>query len=92
MSGKIPRVKIHYYDDSSPDTVMIGSWEIALTERKYGAALFSGEAYEPALYQAYLAARRSGLTEGLSFDQWGELVALIEPEDEPGKSETQPGL
>ncbi len=90
--NRIPRLRVHYYDEArEPDVILVGSWELALSERKYGPAAVRGEIYEASLYQAYLGAKRAGIldSERESFDQWAPRIALIE---EAAEGESQPPL
>jgi hypothetical protein len=94
---KIERCIVSYYDEErTPDTVLVGGWEIVLAERKFGLA--NEHPMEYAMYLGYLGAKRAGLTGEAKFDDWAHDVALVENADAadsedgtPGESPAPPG-
>ena len=93
-TSKIPHFRVSYYDGRSDDVVLVGSWELALTERKFRERR---DSYEATMYQVYLGAQRAGIVKreskgGPDFDAWGVGVSFIESltdagEDASGESQ-----
>jgi len=95
MDGKkleIPKLRITYYDeDRSPDTVLVGHWEMTLTERKFFPGAVSQGSADAIAYLAFMGAKRAGVVgDGIQYDAWAKEVAIVE-DVEPGESQTPPG-
>lgn len=87
---KLPRFRISYYDERSPDVVVIGGWEMVLCDRKFGKGTIADPSLEAVFYQAYLGARRAGvLPSGIKFDDWVPTVAMVEPVEDPSSDEDE---
>ena len=88
--AKVQYIRIYYYDDErSSDVVAVGGWELVLLQRKYPGDLTGN--IEANYYLAYLGAKKAGLVaDGMSFDAWGQGVALPEEVEGPGESQAPP--
>lgn len=93
--SKLPRMRVHYYPDGdgaepATDVVVVGQWELTLSERKYGVGQFKLGNLEAITYATYLSAKRAGIVaDNVGFEAWGATVALTEAV-EAGESPAPP--
>jgi hypothetical protein len=89
MAGKLPKMRVLYYDEArTPDTIIVGQWELVQAERKFGTgAVTERRDLDAITFACYLGARRAGIiADGTAYEAWAQDVAVTE-EMEPGESQ-----